>query len=233
MPAQRIIFTDLDGTLLDHHTYSWDAARAALDAARAASVPVVICTSKTRAEVEPLRKAMRINDPFIVENGGAVVFHEETVVLGAQYADLCMALRKACDATGVAARGFSQMSVAEVSAHTGLPESITILSMQREYDEPFVVSDEAKVPLLLAEIERLGYRHTRGGRFFHIIGDSDKARAVRAAMDRFEGKHGALVSLGLGDAPNDMTFLAICDRAAMVKGPADWNREVLAFLAES
>jgi mannosyl-3-phosphoglycerate phosphatase len=231
MPAQRIIFTDLDGTLLDHHTYSWDAARPALDAARAAGVPVVICTSKTRAEVEPLRFDMGIQDPFIVENGGAVVFAEGTLVLGATYDVLCEALRVASAATGVGARGFSAMSVEEVSQLTGLPASVTRLSMQREYDEPFVVEDEAGTGLLLAEIERLGFRHTRGGRFFHIIGESDKARAVQAAMDRFRRAGGEIVTLGLGDAPNDLSFLSICDRGVMVKGPADWNREVLGFLA--
>ena len=67
-----LVVSDLDGTLLDHTTYAFDAARAALERLRDARVPLVLCTSKTRAEVEPIRAALRNAHPFIVENGGGV-----------------------------------------------------------------------------------------------------------------------------------------------------------------
>ena len=70
--AALIVLSDLDGTLLDHTTYAFDAARAALERLRDARVPLVLCTSKTRAEVEPIRAALRNTHPFIVENGGGV-----------------------------------------------------------------------------------------------------------------------------------------------------------------
>ena len=68
-----IVVSDLDGTLLDHETYSFDAARPALARLRQADVPLVLCTSKTRAEVESIRRSLDNEHPFIVENGGAVV----------------------------------------------------------------------------------------------------------------------------------------------------------------
>ncbi|MFQ5696467.1 MAG: mannosyl-3-phosphoglycerate phosphatase, partial [Terriglobia bacterium] len=46
-----IVFTDLDATLLDHQTYSWAAAEPALRRLRLLGIPLVFCTSKTRAEV--------------------------------------------------------------------------------------------------------------------------------------------------------------------------------------
>ena len=67
-----VVFSDLDGTLLDHYTYSFEDARPALGRLRAAGVPLVLCTSKTRAEIAPLRDALRNTHPFISENGGAV-----------------------------------------------------------------------------------------------------------------------------------------------------------------
>ena len=70
--AQLIVFTDLDGTLLDHNNYRWEAARPALEQLRARRMPVVLCTSKTRAEVLPLWEELGLRDPFVVENGGAV-----------------------------------------------------------------------------------------------------------------------------------------------------------------
>jgi len=67
-----VLFTDLDGTLLDADTYRYDAARPALERLREHAIPLIICTSKTRAEVEPLRRKLENQDPFIVENGGAL-----------------------------------------------------------------------------------------------------------------------------------------------------------------
>ena len=68
------IFTDLDGTLLDHDTYEWSPARPMLDRIREEGWPLVFVTSKTRAEVEGLRTEMEVDEPFIVENGAAAFF---------------------------------------------------------------------------------------------------------------------------------------------------------------
>jgi hypothetical protein len=73
MPRELlVVFSDLDGTLLDHTTYEFGAARVALDRLHDEGVPLVLCTSTTRAEVEPLPIALGNRDPFIVENGGGV-----------------------------------------------------------------------------------------------------------------------------------------------------------------
>src|SRR5690242_8205918 len=69
---QLIVFTDLDGTLLDAETYAFDASREALDALRARSVPLIPASSKTRAEIERLRADLDHHHPFIVENGGGM-----------------------------------------------------------------------------------------------------------------------------------------------------------------
>ncbi|HEY4579910.1 MAG TPA: HAD-IIB family hydrolase, partial [Candidatus Acidoferrales bacterium] len=65
-----IVFTDLDGTLLDYHTFSWTAANEALAEIERRRVPLVFCTSKTRAEIEALRRKIGNAHPFISENGG-------------------------------------------------------------------------------------------------------------------------------------------------------------------
>ena len=48
-----VVFTDLDGTLMDHDSYDVAPAKPALDALAARSIPVVPVTSKTRAEPFP------------------------------------------------------------------------------------------------------------------------------------------------------------------------------------
>src|SRR5688572_23204941 len=69
---QMLLISDLDGTLLDRETYSFTAAIPALHQLRERQIPLVLCTSKTRAEVEAVRVALGNRHPFIVENGGAI-----------------------------------------------------------------------------------------------------------------------------------------------------------------
>jgi len=46
-----VVFTDLDGTLLRHEDYSWLPAGPALAELRRRRIPLVIASSKTRAEI--------------------------------------------------------------------------------------------------------------------------------------------------------------------------------------
>ena len=50
MVGRFVIFTDLDGSMLDAETYSFQAARPALQKLKKKQVPIILCTSKTRAE---------------------------------------------------------------------------------------------------------------------------------------------------------------------------------------
>ena len=67
-----VIYTDLDGTLLDHHTYSFEEALETVHALRDRGIPIVPCTSKTRAETAELMHAAGLFGPMIVENGAAI-----------------------------------------------------------------------------------------------------------------------------------------------------------------
>ena len=232
-----VVISDLDGTLLDHDTYSFDAARPALDRLRADGVPLVLCTSKTRAETEALRRALENDHPFIVENGGAVVIpngyfsfaidiagaevRETTTIvpIGDPYDTLVSALARASAESGVRVRGFAEMTDAEVAHATGLATEQARLARQREFDEPFEVLDDGDAAPLLDAITRAGKRWTAGGRFYHITGASDKARAVRLLTDLYRRQRGAVKTIGLGDAPNDIAFLQEVDVPIVIASP--------------
>ena len=133
---QILIFTDLDGTLIDHDTYDFKEAQPTLDQLRSRSIPVIICSSKTRAEIEICRRRMGLSYPFIVENGGAVFIPSgafdlrdlnyvekgpyHVVELGVPYADLCTIWRE-IKKKNFRMRGFSEMTIDEIAACTGLP----------------------------------------------------------------------------------------------------------------
>lgn len=191
-----IVFTDLDGTLLDPVTYSWEAHRETLGELRRRGIPVVFCTSKTRAETLALRKEIGNDDPFIVENGGAIVFPDRTVVLGALYEEVldAFALLK----QRVPARGFSDMSVEEVAADCGLSVERARLAKQREYEEPFRCETDP-----LPQVTALGWRCSRGGRYWHLHGETDKGKAVRRLLREMKPAR----SVGLGDSMLDLHLL--------------------------
>ncbi|SQI39636.1 Putative mannosyl-3-phosphoglycerate phosphatase [Serratia plymuthica] len=70
-----LIFTDLDGSLLDHHSYCWQAAQPWLEQLAHTQTPLIIATSKTAAEVAPLQQQLGLSHwPFIAENGAQIVF---------------------------------------------------------------------------------------------------------------------------------------------------------------
>ncbi|MGE5646938.1 MAG: HAD-IIB family hydrolase [Acidobacteriota bacterium] len=223
----RILFTDLDGTLLHSHTYSSEPAAPALLLLKQLGIPLIFCTSKTRAEVELWRERLGIDDPFVVENGGAVYVPRgyfsfkvpnsshrdgyDVIELGTPYAMLVETLRLAAEESGCEVLGFNRMSLADIAIRTQLPVAQAALAKQREFDEPFEVIGTGAYRLLEA-IERRGLRWTRGDRFYHITGENTKAQAVRLLASLYlKAAGGKLTTIGAGNAHNDAEFLKACD----------------------
>ncbi len=261
------VFSDLDGTLLDAKTYRFDAALPALAGLLARRIPLVICSSKTRREVEAWQGRLGTHDPFIFENGGGICVPQGVfpfavegkeadgrtlIALGTPYSLLRSALRELREGLGVRVTGFGDLSAAGVAALTGLPPADVDLARQREFDEPFVFDDphEPRKDEFLRAVEDRGLRWTRGA-FFHLLGDNDKGAAVRILAGFYRRTLPGLVTVGLGDAPNDLPLLGAVDVPVLVQradgtyaegtwpsgtvyadgpGPRGWNVAILGML---
>ena len=155
--ANLIIFTDLDGTLLDHFTYSWQAAAKALEQLAYLHIPLIFCSSKTKDEVIIIRGELGINHPFIVENGAAIysplgyfenaVFDKtdngyEVKQFGVPYAELRSFLEDCKKNLHIRLQGFGDLTLTEIQEMTGLDSHQAELSRRRAYSEPFRLSDE-------------------------------------------------------------------------------------------
>ncbi len=233
-----LVFTDLDGTLLDHHTYRWDAARPALERLARAGVPVVLCSSKTRAEMMGLQERLGLGGPLIVENGGAVVLPDggplagafpdrlgelPARVFGTPYPRLRDALDGLRHVAGARLRGFGDAGPDEIARWTGLDPAAAAAAAAREFDEPFLWEPEPS-PVAVARAEAWlaarGLRLTRGGRFWHLTGDNDKGRAALWLADAVASATGARPrTLALGDGANDLPLLAVADTGVLVARP--------------
>jgi mannosyl-3-phosphoglycerate phosphatase len=237
-----VVFTDLDGTLLDHDTYSFAPARPALLELRRLQVPLVFCTSKTRAEVVPLRRRLRNAHPFIVENGGGIAiprgyFGPGTpgrIELGRPYAEIAAALEDLARRSRVRVRGFHELTARQIAAATRLTLAEARQAKKREYDEPFwfVGANPAARARLLRLARASGLELTRGGRFWHLFSGSDKGLAVRrlAALYR-RWSDGPIRTLALGDAENDLPMLQAVTRAVLLpRADGRFDRAVLRSL---
>ncbi len=233
-----VVFTDLDGTLLDHETYSFVAASEALDLLARRDIPLVLCSSKTRAEIELLQQDLRLQHPFVSENGGALflprgyfpfpiknarpVAGYEVIEFGAPYHQLVEALHRIASKLGIQVVGFSDMSVEEVASDCKLSLLEARLAKLREYDEPFRISDSnpAGSSRLLEALHREGFRCTRGGRYHHLTGVTDKGLGIRTLKSLFEQSAGEVLTVGLGDSLNDVSLLQEVDVPIVVQNPA-------------
>ncbi len=231
-----IVFSDLDGTLLSAEDYSYQEAVEAIALLKRKGIPLVLTSSKTRAEIELYRTRLGNDHPFIVENGGAIYipvgyypFLPEDadafqgyhlIELGTPYGELRRALKRIEQEAGVKIRGYGDMTPEEVAEETRLSLHEARLAMERDYDEPFrVLGDEEAEARVIAAIEAARLRWTKGDRYFHILGRSDKGQACQILCNLYRRNYGSIVTIGLGDSLNDLPLLARVDHPVLVKRP--------------
>jgi mannosyl-3-phosphoglycerate phosphatase len=235
-----VVFTDLDGTLLDQETYGWLDAKPALELCKRRKVPVVLVSSKTRAELEAIRRDLSLSDPFVSENGGGIFFPAESFkdappgavldhgvwkwTLGTPHSELVQALRHIREELGWPLRGFSDMDTQEIARMTGLDPEASRLASLREYDEPFVLPEVEgyEKRRLLEAARRRGLTITEGGRFFHLQGRNDKGRALKEIMTVYARLFGEAFSIALGDSPNDFSMLQHADVPVLVRSERNY-----------
>ena len=234
-----VVFTDLDGTLLDFETYRYDAAAPAVAALRAAQAPLVFCSSKTQSEQEVYREALQVDAPFIVENGGAIFIPAGTfaaplpeyavrlpyqvIELGVPAAHIRQVLARVRAEHHLQFYGYADLSLPEICHLTGLDEVAAARAAQREYSETILKSNFLPQSLswfnqILAEY---GLICVSGGKFHTVSGrGSDKGRAVALLTGLFRQQLGPLTTVGLGDSANDAPLLAAVDQPFLVQKPS-------------
>ncbi len=203
-----IVFTDLDGTLLNHDDYAFASAMPMISRLKRDNIPLIFVTSKTKEECEILQEKMQIDAPFVVENGAAIYGLEAMpIVLGVEVAEIRRFLDRVWDRFGI--RAFYQMSVDEVIEVTGFDESNAKLAKARSYSEPFFLSEPSELDALQAEAKESGLKILKGGRFYHCVGgEQDKGRAVQVVCERMGADR---TTIALGDNYNDLDMLRVVD----------------------
>ncbi len=233
--VKLVVFADLDGSLLNDK-YEYHQIEPIISQLLSLNVSIVFASSKTREEIDFYRKKMQIKDPFIAENGSAILIPQNYFKINYEFAkqtlgykiielDLpyCMIREKlfaAKNQTAANIVGFGDMTAEEIAKDSGLPLSLARLAKKREYSEPFKILGGNEKEVLDA-ISKVGLCYTRGGRYLHAMGSCDKGKATSILKNLYLQQFNRIFSIGVGDSDNDLAMLKIIDKPFFVEKSTD------------
>lgn len=209
-----IIFTDLDGTFLDHETYSFEPAKPALDRLKKMKIPVIAVTSKTYSELQILDLPLN-HETCICENGMVVVQEGEINTSHKTYKQIVEFLDGLEKDMRRNIFGFNDMSVEDVMDYTGLNQTDARAARSRDASEPFLwKGSEEDLNKLEKMAKQKGFNLTQGGRFYHLMGQGNKSEAIKRVIENQSEAYPATIALG--DGPNDAEMLAVVDYGIII-----------------
>ena len=224
------IVTDVDGTLMDH-SYDLNPAKEIILTLKELKIPVILCTSKTASEVEVIQKDLCINDPYIVENGGAIYSNSNIegsweIILGESYEKLERILKKLSNDINFQLKPLNDLTDYEVNVLTGLSGNSLNLMRDRHWSMPFLNPPD----YLEEDLKKFCHKYEvvifRGNRMSHLLSkNSSKGKAIKKLKEF--SKNSDLKIIGLGDSPNDLPLLQEADYRIVISGINGPNKKLL------
>ena len=222
-----LIFTDLDGTLLDIHIYDWQPAAAWLERLQDKQVPVILSSSKTAAEMLDIQQELGLEGlPFIAENGAVIqpdVRWDPPArrIAGMSHRTIHQIIEQIRVQTHVKFTTFDDVNERVIGEWTGLTPSRSLLARKHEASVTLIWRDsDVQMARFEEALEQHGLQFVQGARFWHILdARCGKNVAVKWLIEQYCSRESvAWTSLGLGDGSNDAPLLDSVDFAVVVKG---------------
>ncbi len=232
--VKKIVFTDLDGTILDAETYDYATSLPVIRLLKKHKIPIILCSSKTRLEMQTIRRNLKIHDPFIIENGSAIVLPEKYFAIkikakkisedymilefGAKIKKFKPELKKILASLSVRYSLFTEMSAQEISQDSGLSIKQARLAKNREYTETIKLEESRKNQQEICRaLFSVGLECTFGGRYLTVGRGGSKGIAVRALKKLYQRNLGNIATYAFGDAENDMSMFQEVDNPILVQ----------------
>jgi mannosyl-3-phosphoglycerate phosphatase family protein len=237
---QKVVFTDIDGTLIDLISGKYGESDKLIYTLRENNVPIVLCSAKTFAEQNKIRDDLGLMDPFIVENGGAIIIPknyfdfqfdiEQTrikeeqgyiiIELGESTREIRTKLAEIKKKLKIEFKGVADVSIEELSRLATMPIDYAKRMSEREYGETILQIKKSDIPTFATSIEKMGIKVIHGGRFFDVTMGTDKGKAVSILINLFRKKYRNQIKFfGVGDSANDASMLKLMDVPMVVQKP--------------
>jgi mannosyl-3-phosphoglycerate phosphatase len=238
-PSSVVVFSDVDGILFDRRTRSFRDAAAASDLLNRCQIPLILCSGRTRAELERVQQQLGIRHPFICEHGAAVfiprgyfaydvksarnVAGYQAVEFGSPYSQVVDTLHRVARWLRIDVIGFSDMSIGDVATARGLPLIEARLAKLREYGEPFHVlgSDGRARQRLFKALRAESFGCASYEQYDHVGARVDIDVGARFLCALYRGMLGHMTSVAFGVTSGDAPLLRSVDVPFVVRNDED------------
>ncbi len=224
------IVSDVDGTLMDH-SYDLTPAKETIKTLQKISIPVILCTSKTAAEVKVIRKDLNLTDPYIVENGAAIYGESlkrvnGEIILGEKYEFLEEILNSISKEINYSLIPLNNLTDQEATQLTGLRGNSLNLMRDRHWSMPFLNPPSFLEEKIYLCCKKYKVDIFKGNRMSHLLStNSNKGKAINALKNYSNTQDIKIV--GLGDSPNDLPLLLNSDIRIVIPGIEGPNLNLL------
>lgn len=236
MNKQIIVFSDLDGTVLDKNTYHYDDSQEGIKLLLENGATLIFCSSKTPDEQIYLQKRLQIRVPFIFENGAGIAFlsdqtdnniTSDTQIGGYNlslngtlgYSHLKDVLMSAASVSGIEVKTFDDLADDELMLLTGL-DLQSAMRAKKRYASVTIASprDDNSMTKLQNALDSSRYSLSKGGRFYTLTElGLDKGSSVLKMLKGISMSRENIITAAIGDASNDLSMLSVVDRPYLLQ----------------
>ena len=231
---KKIVYTDLDGTLLSAIDYSWKDSLQAIEKLKSNNITLIFNSSKTFDEMFYYQQQLNLHEPFIFENGSGIAIPENyfsfepdydwkkenflIVELGVTYDYILEKMTAAFKEIGITIITFDELPPEDLAIFLNLPENLVKKAINKNYSVTILNQlDPAEITSTTNKLKSQNIALQQGSRFITATSSTtDKGVAVKKLNEYLEKENGRLITFAIGDSYNDIPMFIACDHAMQV-----------------
>ena len=224
---QIIIFTDLDGSLLDKNTFEFDEIEDYFRELISLGIKIIPNSSKTEAELSDFNNRYNLNLSFIAENGSSIhglnLMHKnlpEKIILSRSADEIYNVYNQKITPELKAKITFIlRLKLKERKEIFGLPLDKMRLAVKRDHSIPIQFNGtEIEKNEFIKIMNNSGLTIQTGGRIMNICDNVNKSKAMSKTMELINKEiDNEIITIGVGDNQNDIDMLKHSDYPCLVK----------------
>jgi len=219
MKNNIIVFTDLDGSLLNTQNFKFKKAKSLIKKIIKDSNFIIPNSSKTELEIRNFIKKLKIKLPFISENGSEIhnlntierklpkkitIARDRNTILKIFLKNMSKEILIKCDF-------LYKMDNKKKSKILGLKGKDLIASSKRKFTYPFILKGDHKLKkLLFKRTYKIGLGIQQGGRVMNLGDNVTKGMAIKKTLNFIKSVNkNKITTIAVGDNQNDLSMLKV------------------------